>query len=145
MEETLKYAVTAPKQPGNLVTFEFSLEDRLIGISFNHDASIHFKEKVGVNLPATTWDLKTMEAYKGCEILLVTKLDLSFAAFWENYNYKVGNKSRVLKKWNEMPNGDRILALGFIRRYKNWSDRKKIEHCYPETYLNQRRWENHID
>lgn len=145
MESTLSYSVIAPKQPGNLVIFRFTLDGRLIGIEFNPDATIHFKNKVGSYLPETYTHLRSMEVYKGCEITCTNDIDTSFAAFWTAYNYKVGNKVRVARKWQELPETDRLLALGFIRRYRNWCDRKKIEYCYPETYLNQRRWENHID
>lgn len=145
MESILKYAVTAPKQPGNIVIFRFALDGRLVGLDFNPDATIHFKQKVGANLPDSYAHLRSMDVYKGCEITCVDDTDTSFAGFWNAYNYKVGNKTRVAKKWQELPQEDRLLAIGFIRRYRNWCDRKKIEYCYPETYLNQRRWENLID
>jgi hypothetical protein len=146
MEGTLKYAVVAPKHPGNLVTFEFALDDKLIGITFNPDATDAFKLKAAANLPLLRRVLFDKGGpYEGCEVKQLTIVDLTFNAFWNQYNYKMGNKARVCKKWDELPEEDRIQALAFIRRYKNWCDRKKIEYCFPETYLNQRRWENLID
>jgi hypothetical protein len=96
-------------------------------------------------MPVTKNYLFTNPVFTGCDIKQINEIDTSFNAFWNTYDYKVGNKNRVAKKWNELPDDDRILALGFIRRYRNWCDRKKIEYCYPETYLNQRRWENLIE
>ena len=78
----------------------------------------------------------------GCEIKIVSRIDVSFEAFWNAYAYKVGNKSRVQKKWNLLPEKERILAIGAIARYKRFAESKRIERVYPETYLDQRRWEN---
>lgn len=58
------------------------------------------------------------------------------------YGYKVGNKPRVQKKWNALPEGERILALGAIPKYKRFAEGKHIDLVYPETYIDQRRWEN---
>lgn len=144
MEQTIKYAVTAPKRPGSLVTFEYDLEGKLVSVRFNPDAAQSFKLLIGSNLPVQRDWLKA-EVFAGCEIKQINDLDISFSAFWESYGYKLGHKARVAKKWGQLTNEDKIQALGFIRRYRNFCDRKKIELCYPETYLNQRRWENQID
>ena len=78
----------------------------------------------------------------GCEIKIVSTIDVSFEAFWNTYAYKVGNKSRVQKKWNLLPEKERILAIGAIARYKRFAESKRIERVYPETYIDQHRWEN---
>lgn len=78
----------------------------------------------------------------GCKIEDVTNADYSFERFWSLYGYKVGNKARVAKKWNALEEGERILALGAIPKYKRFAEVKKIELVYPETYIDQRRWEN---
>jgi hypothetical protein len=78
----------------------------------------------------------------GCKIVDVTNADYSFWRFWALYDYKVGNKARVMKKWTLLPEGDRILALGAIPRYKRFAEGKHIDRVYPETYIDQRRWEN---
>ena len=58
------------------------------------------------------------------------------------YGYKVGNKARVQKKWEKLPEGERVLAMASIARYRRFAEGKKIEMVYPETYIDQRRWEN---
>lgn len=78
----------------------------------------------------------------GCKIEDVTNADYSFERFWGLYGYKVGNKPRVQKKWNALPEGERILALGAIPKYKRFAEGKHIDLVYPETYIDQRRWEN---
>lgn len=78
----------------------------------------------------------------GCEIKEISQIDTSFANFWDTYAYKVGNKARVQKKWNLLPEKERILAIGAIARYRRFAEGKRIERVYPETYIDQRRWEN---
>ena len=78
----------------------------------------------------------------GCTVRDESENNTSFARFWAAYDYKVGNKARVEKKWNALPDGDRLLALGAIARYKRFALDKKQNRVYPETYIDQRRWEN---
>ena len=78
----------------------------------------------------------------GVKIEDVTNADYGFERFWGLYDYKVGNKARVAKKWNALPEGERILALAAIPRYRRFAEQKKIDRVYPETYIDQRRWEN---
>lgn len=68
--------------------------------------------------------------------------DLSFQRFWDEYDNKIGARARVQKKWELLPDSDKISALKYIAIYdmvllKNQGTSK----AYPETYLNQRRWE----
>ncbi len=78
----------------------------------------------------------------GCKVQDVSNADYSFERFWNLYGYKVGNKDRVKKKWDRLPEGEKILALGSIPRYRRFTESKHIEMTYPETYIDQRRWEN---
>lgn len=78
----------------------------------------------------------------GCRIDCVGMLNTGFNEFWEAYAYKVGNKARVMKKWAALPEEDRISAMVAIPHYKGFAQRRGIERVYPETYIDQRRWEN---
>lgn len=49
---------------------------------------------------------------------------------------------RVQKKWDRLPEGEKILALAAIPKYRRFYESKHIELAYPETYIDQRRWEN---
>ena len=84
----------------------------------------------------------TTLTYVGCSVKNITALDLSFRKFWFAYNYKVGNKARVEKKWNNLKDEDRLLALQGAERQRRHSQTHKTDMPYPETYLDQRRWEN---
>lgn len=68
--------------------------------------------------------------------------DLSFDRFWTVYNYKVGKKAKAEKLWTEMSLDERSAALIAVVKYNKWMNQKSIEKAYPETWLNQKRWEN---
>jgi hypothetical protein len=69
--------------------------------------------------------------------------DASFKAFWELFAYKVGNKSKVERLWNAMSEAEKSQALLKIPKYKySLAQSNNREQAYPETWLNQRRWEN---
>ena len=69
--------------------------------------------------------------------------DLSFDYFWETYDYKVGNKPRTKKLWDKLPESDKLKAIETIAPYRYYlATRPTMEQLYPETYLNQRRFES---
>lgn len=70
-------------------------------------------------------------------------MDLTFAAFWNSYAYKVGNKGRTEKLWNTMNDVDKAAAMKSIPIYESFlSVKKNQDKVYPETFLSQRRFEN---
>lgn len=81
---------------------------------------------------------------RGSEKFRITKQqsDLSFAAFWDTYGYKVGKKDRAEKLWSNLRDDERVAALNGIQRYKSFIAARQIAQAYPETWLAQRRWEN---
>lgn len=78
----------------------------------------------------------------GCKIADVSQFDVSFLRFWNVYGHKVGNKSLVEKKWGKMKWEDRVMAILAIGRIRNYYNAKGLEMPYPQTYIDQRRWEN---
>lgn len=71
------------------------------------------------------------------------QVDTSFNAFWNAYNYKVGNKKTAEKHWNTLNEETRVAVLKSIPRYDAWLRQKtKQDKIYPERYLGQSRWEN---
>lgn len=68
--------------------------------------------------------------------------DTSFTAFWDLYNHKVGDKKKVQKYWNTMPEEERIKAIHHINRYFHSRLDSKIEKMYPSTYLHREEWNN---
>lgn len=97
------------------------------------------------------WVPKTiefLEAYvndTSRKLMKVTEIapDLSFQAFWDAFDYKMGNRSRVEAAWAKMSTEDKNACMLSLKRYKTWKKlNPNIAHMYGETYLNQRRWEN---
>lgn len=135
------FSVVPDKNTANVAILQFDIEGKLISVTFNPEASDKFKKITGERLPVYMSDLKMFEKAK-CTVKDITDIDLSFEKFWDHYGYKVGNISRNKKLWNTLIDTDKILAIGFVRRYKIFAEKKGIDLCYPETYLAQRRWEN---
>jgi len=71
--------------------------------------------------------------------------DLSFAAFWNLYDYKKGNRKRAENTWSKLDDATRIVALKKVKEYN--FDMTKVSHgkVFPERWLAQERWENDYD
>jgi len=69
--------------------------------------------------------------------------DLSFKKFWDTYAHKQGKKARAERLWKQLSLSERAKAMAYIKKYDNFLFMNKgIAKAYPETYLNQKRWEN---
>ena len=118
-------------------------------VTFNERSTYNFAKPVLLRLPAYViptecgipQEFNELIAQR-CVVKNTTMQDLSFARFWAAYDYKVGNKARVEKKWNALSQEDRLLALSGIARQRRHSESHKTDMPYPETYIDQRRWEN---
>lgn len=69
-------------------------------------------------------------------------IDVSFEAFWEAYDYKVGKKKMCESKWNTMTEDEKIKAILYIPRYNVHLLKTQIQKAYPHTYLNQNYYDN---
>lgn len=150
----IKYSVRPTQIQNSVAVICYALPDdrgvsRLLSVAWNGEAADYFKQATMREVPATITYVQScvpaeMMPWKavGCEIKDISNLDLSFEHFWQLYNKKVGNKTRVEKKWNELKVTDRILALGVIVRMQRYYTERNIEVPFPETFLNQKRWEN---
>lgn len=68
--------------------------------------------------------------------------DLSFAAFWDTYDYKVGNKKRAQKEWEKLSEAKRAKCLESITSYNYFLKTKpNQDRLYPETFLSQERYD----
>jgi hypothetical protein len=67
-----------------------------------------------------------------------------FDNFWDTYNKKKGNKEKIFKKWCKLKQLDRDKIFEtlpvFIKSIKD-----KQYQPYPETYLNDKRWNDEIN
>jgi len=70
-------------------------------------------------------------------------LNIEFEKFWNLYNYKVGSKSKVLKKWESLTDLDRGMVMEHLPHYiKSTPDKQFRKH--PATYLNNQGWFDEI-
>ncbi len=66
--------------------------------------------------------------------------DLSFAFFWNAYDYKKGKIPMTQKAWMKLTDAEKIEAIIYIPKLK---EQKRIDTTampYPATYLNGRYW-----
>ena len=66
-----------------------------------------------------------------------------FDDFWNDYDKKVGSKSKLEKKWNKLSDKDKIKIKDFIPNYKLSQPDKKYRKN-PETFLNNESWNDEI-
>lgn len=137
----MKYLVTSPKMAGSMV-MEY---DDAGTIRKWHNNAEMTDEQLGFlisNFPVTQRFLESMGT-KGIFKLKEVPADLSFAAFWEAYAYKVGDKKRAEKLWKLLSEEEKAAALLSIPKYLYFlSTHPAIERAHAITWLNQRRWEN---
>lgn len=135
------YILTSNRFEGT-VRFDYSTKGLLVEWSLKGATLL----KIGLwkflilNMPLKEADIPEFEKH-GFKAQLVPP-DLSFAAFWELYNYKV-SKNKTEKLWKKLSDTDKALILEAVPKYKRWLKKKgAIEIMYPSTYLNKEneRW-----
>jgi hypothetical protein len=70
-------------------------------------------------------------------------INIAFDIFWNLYNKKVGDKKKIEKKWIKLKNDDRQKIIDSLPMFLN-SVKDKQYLPYPETYLNNSRWNDEI-
>ena len=69
---------------------------------------------------------------------------IDFSVFWELYGKKKGNKSKVEKKWNILSLSTQEKIIETLPNFKkSISDIQFLP--FPETYLNNERWNDEIE
>jgi hypothetical protein len=137
----LTYLVTH-KKTNKQMLFKYDLNGFLIVFKTNinmNDATVDYFKK---EFP---FKVSELNHYKASKIFRVdeVKQDLSFKAFWDSYSHKVGNKPRAEKLWNALKDLEKAKALSYIAKYNDFLlNNQGIQKLYPETYLNQKRFDN---
>lgn len=75
--------------------------------------------------------------------LSAKKLNIPFEQFWDEYDKKVGKRSKIETKWNKLTNQQREAAIKHIPLYKLAQPDKRYRKN-PETYLNNEAWNDEI-
>ena len=66
-----------------------------------------------------------------------------FGKFWNIYNKKIGDKSKIFKKWSKLDQSDKDKITETLPLFLTTFSDKKYQ-PYPETYLNNKRWNDEI-
>jgi hypothetical protein len=148
IEQYFRYIMSPSSNPKNVVILNYSTRGRLVEIWFGAECTDKFIDVCKHETPVRVEVLqRDPEQFKhwisvGCSVSNISEFDLSFRKFWDTYAYKVGCLRNIQKKWEKLPETDKIMALGFISRMRMHYEQKGYNFPMPETYLNQRRWEN---
>ena len=103
------------------------------------------KTKEDMNNTSSTYD-KHMEneSENVNEVKEEKEIIFPFDKFWDLYNKKVGSKDKCEKKWNSLKDDERgrvmITLPNWLRQFKD-----KQFQPYPETYLNNKRWNDVLE
>lgn len=76
-------------------------------------------------------------------VVISSILNIEFETFWREYDKKVGDKSKLEKKWTSLSNLERELIIDHIPLYKLSQPDKKFRKD-PSTYLNNKSWNDEI-
>lgn len=98
------------------------------------------KNKDDANAMRTQCGGNAIKERKGKKI---KHINVDFSKFWNLYDKKVGDKSKCEKKWVALTDTDRQKIIDTLPLFKS-SIRDKQYQPHPETYLNQKRWNDEI-
>lgn len=68
---------------------------------------------------------------------------ISFDKFWDLYDKKVGDKTKLKKKWDALSFRDQCSIIAYIPMYKR-SQPDKAFRKNPETFLNNKSWNDEL-
>lgn len=68
---------------------------------------------------------------------------LEFEKFWNLYDKKVGDKEKIFKKWKSLKQEDKEKIFNTLPIFLKSVTDKQYQ-PYPETYLNNKRWNDEI-
>lgn len=71
------------------------------------------------------------------------KINISFDDFWDEYDKKVGVKTKLESKWKKLTDKERELIMQYIPKYKLSQPDKKYRQD-PETFFNKKKWNDEI-
>jgi len=70
-------------------------------------------------------------------------INIDFDFFWNDYDKKVGDKSRLKSKWNKLSDNDRNQIMNYLPLYIDAVPDKQFRKN-PETFLNNKSWLDEI-
>ena len=74
---------------------------------------------------------------------IIEDVNIAFDWFWKDYDKRVGDKTKLKKKWNKLSDEERQNAMNYIELYKQAVPDKQFRKN-PETFLNNKSWNDEI-
>jgi hypothetical protein len=100
---------------------------------------IDLEKTLGIKQPTTEIDIGIDESNQGEE----TNEGYSFEFVWNLYDKKVGDKKKLIKKWDALSKASKDKILEYIPRYIDSQPDKQYRKNF-ETFLNNSSWEDEI-
>jgi hypothetical protein len=97
------------------------------------------------NALQTQSDSNAKKERKGKEIKgkEIKEINISFDSFWDLYDKKTGDKTKLIFKWDKLSDTDRMDIMDYIPRYKICQPDKKFRKD-PQTFLNNKSWNDEL-
>lgn len=76
-------------------------------------------------------------------VIISSFLNIDFEDFWNEYDKKIGEKTKLRKKWENLTDNDRQNIMYYIPMYKKCQPDKSFRKN-PETFLNNKSWNDEI-
>jgi len=70
-------------------------------------------------------------------------INIDFEFFWIEYDKKVGDKQKLIKKWNNLTDAEREKIMQYLPSYKQAVPDKQFRKN-PETFFNNKSWKDEI-
>lgn len=133
--------ITTSELFNGFIAWDFNSDNFLVSLEINAELSVRQYLWLSKDFPMTLDDLLALQANSKLVVKEVPE-DLSFNRFWDAFSHKVGNKAKIEKQWNAMPDIDKIAALAAVPRYLRYLTVTSYAQAMASTWLEQRRWEN---
>lgn len=79
----------------------------------------------------------------GKDKVIDTDINISFESFWNMYNKKVGDKKKSENKWRKLKDSERQKIIDTLPMFLSSIKDKQFQ-PFPETYLNNNRWNDEL-
>ena len=133
-----QFVVTSEKFSGDIL-YKFNAEGNITCIDILAEITDEERRWLLEHIPPSIPSLENMVSKAKTLKLAEVPLDLSFDAFWNAYDYKVGKKEAEAA-WKKISMPNKVKALQAITAYDKFWKYKKIGKAYPSTYLNDERF-----
>lgn len=137
----MKTYLITHKKTNNTMLFIYSSKGVLTEFKLNFKPILQFYQLLQPPFPFLIDGILLYKEHPSFRVQEL-KQDLSFKGFWDAFAYKHGNKQRAERLWKLLTEVQKAKAIAYIPTYKAMLVNSNKDHLYPETYLNQKRFDN---